>query len=258
MKIRTLIVAGFCALGVVAVPARAIDHSNLDENRPLDIEDAYPIDEGELALEGGLGYRDRRRRDEQGFLPIELLYGAWANTHVTFGTTFFTDPRTVDGERKSGDLRLGVLHNFNQETLWMPAFGAKIEANVPTGVGSRGVDWEIKGIVTRTVGSVGLHLNAGISLLDGNPPANRDETYKIVLGGSWAPGAPHDTRTLLLANVFTEQDDRRGVDNVFGAGFGARYQLNPRVVLDAGITSELSGPADRDPFTVNVGTSYGF
>jgi hypothetical protein len=34
--------------------ASALDHDNLDPNRPIQMEDAYAIPKGEIGLEGGL------------------------------------------------------------------------------------------------------------------------------------------------------------------------------------------------------------
>ena len=96
-------------------PTSAIDHSNLDEDRPLRIEDPYPIATGELAIEFGAGLHVQRRGQTQGMFPIELLYGAVPNLQLSLGTTAFTDPQKVDEPTKSGDLRVSALYNINQE-----------------------------------------------------------------------------------------------------------------------------------------------
>ena len=38
----------------------ALDHDNLDPNRPIQMEDAYPIPKGEIGLESGVRLNDRR------------------------------------------------------------------------------------------------------------------------------------------------------------------------------------------------------
>ena len=62
----------------VAASACAIDHKNLDEGRPLRLDDAYAISTGEIAIEAGAGFRLVRRGADQGVFPVELLYGAAA------------------------------------------------------------------------------------------------------------------------------------------------------------------------------------
>src|SRR5688572_3188739 len=113
MKIMTALMLA----GLLLVPAttRAIDHGNLDEGRPLRLEDAYALTTGEIALETGAGFALLRRGPDRGFFPIEVLYGALPNFQVSVGTTLSTDPHDIDEPVKSGDLRLSGLYNFNQE-----------------------------------------------------------------------------------------------------------------------------------------------
>jgi hypothetical protein len=56
--------------------AYAIDHKNLDERRPTRLDDAYAISTGEIAVEAGAGFRLPRHGADQGFFPVEVLYGA--------------------------------------------------------------------------------------------------------------------------------------------------------------------------------------
>jgi hypothetical protein len=76
--------------------------------------------------------------------------------------------------------------------------------------------------------------------------------------GVTALGAPRYSRTTLVSELFTEHGDRRGGSNVFGAEAGFRHQLTQRIVVDAGIGSELAGPADRSSLFVTTGVSVGF
>jgi hypothetical protein len=242
----------------VAPAASAIDHKNLDEGRPLRLDDAYSIATGELAVEAGAGFALERRGPARGVLPVEALYGALPNLQLGLGTTLLTDPHEVHEQTKSGDLRVSGLYNFNQETLTLPAFGLKLELNLPTGVDSAGVDVEVKGIVTRSIQRLSLHLNAGYTFLSGTTNDERDGRYEVTLGASYPVGAPQYTRTTLVGDLFTEQGDRRGGSNVFGAEVGFRHQLTQRLVVDAGIGSELAGPADRSSLFVTTGVSVGF
>lgn len=245
-------------LMAIAPAVDAIDHKNLDEGRPLRLDDAYAIASGELAVEVGAGFALERRGPDRGVFPLEVLYGALPNLQLGLGTTLLTDPHEVHEQTKSGDLRVSGLYNFNQETLTLPAFGLKVELNLPTGVDSAGVDVEVKGIVTRSIDRLSLHLNAGYAFVSGTTGEERDGRYEVTLGASYPVGAPQYTRTTLVGDLFTEQGDRRGGSNVFGAEVGFRHQLTQRVVVDAGIGSELAGPADRSSLFVTTGVSVGF
>jgi Putative MetA-pathway of phenol degradation len=254
---RTLAVLGFW-VAVTSGAAYAIDHKNLDEGRPLRLDDAYAISTGEVETEAGAVVRVPRRGAARGAFPIEILYGALPNFQVGIGTTLATDPRTVDEPGKSGDLELSALYNFNQETLTLPAFGVKLEVNLPTGVESKGVEVQVKGIVTKSVGRLSFHLNAGYEFLTDAEPGERDGRYELVLGASYPLGSPHYTRATLIADVFTEQGIHRKEANVVGAEIGVRYQLTSRLVWDIGLGTEFAGPRDRSQFFFTTGLSFGF
>ena len=248
----------FGITAVLAFNLFAIDHSNLDENRPLKMEDPYTIAHGEWALELGSGYSFERQSSDRAIFPIEILYGAIPNLQLGLGSTLSTEPRTIEGQTRSGDLQWSALYNFNQETLSMPAFGLKTEFNFPTGVQSSGIDTELKGLITKTFGRLGVHLNAGYHFLSGTELNGRDGNYEIVLGASYPIGAPKYTRTVLLWDLFTEQSEQRGESNIYGTEVGFRHQLSHRTVLDFGVGSEFAGPAHRVQFYVTAGISLAF
>ncbi len=255
-RLTFLLLVGFLAGGLGE--AYAIDHKNLDENRPLRLEDAYPIATGEWALEAGAGFTLQRRSPNRGVFPLEILYGVIPNLQLGFGTSLSTDPHEMDGPTKSGDLQLSGLYNFNQETLKLPAFGVKLTVNLPTGVDSFGVDVEIKGLATKSFDRLSIHLNAAYEFLTGTERGDRDGRYELVFGASYPIGAPQYTRTTLIGDVFTEQGTRRGESNVIGVEAGFRHQLTPRIVLDAGVGTEFAGPSDRSKFFFTTGFSFGF
>lgn len=254
---RKLILTSLVLIALASM-THAIDHKNLDENRPLRLEDAYPIAQGEWALETGAGYSIERRGRDRAFFPLEILYGAFPNFHASLGTTLFTNPRDLDEPEKSGDLRLGGLYNFNQETRSLPAFGLKGSLNSPTGVRSSGVDFELKGLVTKSFNRLSLHFNPAYEFIGGGGQEDRDGRYSFTLGTSYPIGAPKYTRTTLVGDFFTEQSARRGESNVWGAEVGFRHQMTQRLVLDLGVGSEFAGPAKRSPFFLKTGISLAF
>ena len=255
---KTIIALALALVVSTPVVVFAIDHGNLDEGRPLRLEDAYAISTGEIALETGAGFSLLRRGPNRGFFPIELLYGAFPNFQLSIGTTLSTDPHEIDDAVKSGDLRLSALYNFNQETIVMPAFGAKLEVNFPTGIDATGVALELKGLVTKSIERLSFHFNAGYQVLTDARREERDGRYELTLGASYPIGAPHYTRATIIADVFTEQSTRQGEDNTVGAELGFRYQITRTIVWDAGVGTDFYGPADRSRFRFTTGVSFAF
>ncbi|HZO42715.1 MAG TPA: transporter [Methylomirabilota bacterium] len=256
---RTAIMA--VGLGFVAVTggmAEAIDHKNLDEGRPVRLEDAYPIGHQEIAIEGGAGFALVNRGPNQGFFPIEVLYGALPNLQVGLSSTLFTNPSAIDDRPKSGDLRASGLYNFNQETLTLPAFAGKLSVTAPTGVDGHGWGIELKAIVTKSIDRLSFHFNGGYEFLTGSTRAERDGRYEFALGASYPVGAPTFTRATVVTDVFAEQPVIRGESTVVGIEGGLRYLLTPSIIWDVGVGTEFAGPAKRSVFFATTGFSFGF
>ena len=139
-----------------------------------------------------------------------------------------------------------------------PALAIKLGVNAPTGVGARGVAIEVKGIVTKSIERLSLHLNAGYEFLTSAHDGERNSRYKLALGASYPVGAPQFTRATLIGDVFAEQSTRRGEPTTVGTEVGVRYQLTPRLVWDVGLGTEFTGPSHRSPFFFATGLSFGF
>jgi hypothetical protein len=258
MRRRVFFVCCLALLLGLPATASAIDHDNLDEGRPLRVEDAYPIPAGEWALETGAGLSDQRKSRSRGFFPLDVLYGLAPNLQVSLGTALFTDPKRVEEQTKSGDLQLSGLYNFNQETLNLLALGLRLTLNLPTGTKSSGVDFRIKGLVTKSIGRLSVHFNPAYEVFSGTKPLERDGRYDLALGVSYPAGAPKHTLTTILGDLFTEQAPRRGDPQIAGAEIGIRHQWTPWTVLDAGVGTEFAGPVNRASVFFTAGFSIGF
>ncbi len=254
---RTVLVVAVAA--VLFPPAvSALDHDNLDPNRPIQMEDAYAIPKGEIGVESGVRWNDRKEgRTGVTFQP-QLIYGAFRNTQIEIQGDLFTDPHSLVGADKSGDLHLGVLYNFNTETLILPAFAMRVEADLPTGVRSKGIDAQVTGIMTRSFGRLRVHLNAGYTALGAPQGQERSGTYRVIAAASYPIGYPYRFRETLIVDVYSRQSDLVGQTNHTGVEVGLRHQLSSRIVLDGGLGTEFAGPSDRSVFMGTVGLSIGF
>lgn len=228
-----------CAAVLTGASAAALDHDNLDPNRPIGMEDAYPVPKGEIGLEGGVRFNDRRTgRTSVTFQP-QIIYGAFDNTQIEIQGDLFTDPRSIVGANKSGDLHLGVLYNFNTETIMLPALALRVEADLPTGVNSKGVDTQVTGILTRSFGHLRAHLNAGYTVIGSPQGQERPGAYRAVAAVSYPLGYPNSFRDTLIVSIYTRQSDLQGLRNHTGVEVGIRHQLTSRMVLDGGIGTEF-------------------
>ena len=239
-------------------PALALDHDNLDPNRPIGMEDAYAVPKGEIGMEGGVRFNDRRQgRTSVTFQP-QIIYGAFDNAQIEIQGDLFTDPESLVGANKSGDLHLGLLYNFNTETLTLPAMALRVEADLPAGVNSKGVDTQLTGILTRSFGRLRAHLNAGYTILGSPQGQERPGAYRVVAAVSYPLGYPTSFRDTVIASLYSRQSDLHGQRNHTGVEIGIRHQLTSRVVVDGGLGTEFLGPSDRAALLGTVGVSVGF
>jgi hypothetical protein len=223
------------------------------------VEDAYPIAKGEIALESGIGFQGRRNAVSRlGFHP-QVLYGAFYNTQLEIGADVITDlDSSKEGNETFENLALGVLYNFNTETLRLPALAVKLELEYPSGDTPGGVNATLGGLLTRSFGRLRTHLNAEYTLVISNRREERDGFYGFTIGLSYPRGYPIRFRETLIADVFTHQSEVSGEDNSTGIEIGIRHQFSPRFVLDGGVGTELTGPPDRSVVFGTLGLSLGF
>ena len=254
---RTILVV-LIVFALLEGSALALDHDNLDPNRPIQMEDAYAVAEGEIGLESGVRVNDRREGKTRVTYQPQIIYGAFANAQIEIQGDIYTDPHTLVGANKSGDLHLGLLYNFNQETLDLPALAMRVGVELPTGLNSKGVDTQVTGILTRSYGRARVHLNAGYTFAGTPQGQERSGAYRAVAAVSYPLGYPDRFQDTLIVDVYTKQSDLIGQRNNTGIEIGLRHQLTSRIVLDGGVGTEFYGPSDRSALTGTIGLSVGF
>lgn len=249
--------------GLIGLPAASArgqtDYYNTDTGRPLQIEDAYPVERRAFEIQAAPLRIERSRTGvyHWGIEP-ELAYGILPRTQLELAVPFaFID--AGGGERSSGlsGLHLSVLHNFNVETS-IPALA--VSAGVLLPVGSLGPDeayTSVKGILTRTFTWARFHLNGEYTF--GSRLAAGDESAGAAEVSSWLGGIAVD-RTfplkslLVTGEVYAREPIHTNEGIEWNTGVGFRYQLDPRFNIDGGIGRRLTG--DDGGWYVTFGTAY--
>jgi hypothetical protein len=259
--IATAFVLGF------VLPAHAVDHDNLDSSRPLRVEDAESIAYGERAFEYGLAptWPNRARRGGLGLgLSGEFLWGFALNSHlsVDFDPYIGARSQASDTRLNGGNVGVGVLHNFNRETLQTPAFAVRGDVFLPTGRGERGLNFRVRGIWSRTVKQYSrVHGNLEANFATNPNNGQRTVRPAATIGISRPLGYPTRFDRTVLAECGTRasNENRRGF--VFYTGAGVRQQVTPRSVIDIGVTSDWAATdknASRDNMRLVAGYSTQF
>jgi hypothetical protein len=241
--------------GIVGSLEAQIDYRNLDDERPLFSEDAYPIER--YAFELLVPYRYEAEADGERVHAsvLELGYGIADNTQLGVHAPLAVLDAADGTEVGLAGIQPFVLYNFNTEGPWLPALSLRGDVSFPVGsLGGDGTRFTVRAIATRGWGRTRLHLNAlrsfgpedGLSVAE---PARR-----------WSYSAAVDRtvlrHSLLVAAEVVTSRAIRGAPVEVNAGVGVRWQWTPTIVLDFGLTRRLreTGP----DLGLTIGASHAF
>ena len=250
------------ALPLLALPlsARAADHTNLDENLPVRLEDAYAIPYDSIEAQGYFSYarnrlgragRGTRGSDAFTFSP-QVEVGAYRNFQFSLAAPYRLGNAS---ETKQGDVVGQGLYNFNSEGVTVPALSLGLGVDQPYGYQSGGTESSVKFVATKSIGSFGtdyvprrLDLNAiwyhnydPLTLAD-----TRERRDRYLVGLAYSQPVSNDA--VLVGDVYREQlRERRQAQDI--AQVGVRYQLDPQTVLSGSVGT---GFADHSPAFVGL------
>ena len=209
------------------------DFRSADLDRPIRVEDAFPLKFREFEYE--FGSRGTIAENGSGLLGIaELKAGLFRNTQVGLEVEGGFESPAAGTDSGLEKFAFHVLYNMARETRTSPALAVRIDAFTP-GVGSiRHETWQtgIKGIATRSLGRTRLHANGGYMVAGA---ADGGDYWRLGLGVDYPMGL---FSRALLADLYTEVPTTDGRSRVW-AELGARIQISNWRVVDVGLATRL-------------------
>jgi hypothetical protein len=240
-----------------ADPAAAqIDYRNLDDERPVVTEDAYPIERYAFELTTPYRYESEAGGSELHVVVPEVAYGLFPNAEFGVEAPFAAVDRGPETDWGLAGLKAFGFYNFNTESAVLPGLSLRGDVRFPVGtLAGEHTRVTLKGIATRTWGRTRFHLNLARSFGAEDEPAAAEPADR------WAYSLAGD-RTLfrhsvLLIGEVAASEAIRGAPTEVNASLGARYQWTPTLVLDAGITRRLRDDLGPD-FAFTLGLSHAF
>lgn len=244
------------AAGPTALAAQ-IDYRNLDDDRPLRMEDAYPVERYAFEFLAPYAFERERGGATIHSWVFELEYGILRNAQIGLKAPLATVRAGGSTTTGLSGLRAFALYNFNTEGPLLPAIALRADAVFPLGsLGGDETRFAIKGILTRSWGRSRLHLNGGLLVAGGDAPGAAVEALE-----DWWYGAALDRTlfrqsVLLIGEVYALREASAAPVEV-NASLGLRWQWRPTTVLDVGISRGLRSGLGPD-YAVTVGISSAF
>lgn len=249
------IATGLCGSFITPLSAQ-IDYRNLDDDRPVVTEDAYPVER--YAFELLAPYRFEAESDGAQLhttMP-EAAYGLARNAQIGLKLPLAVVDEDTGTDQGLAGLRLFGLYNFNTESRWLPALSFRADASFPVGsLAGEGSRFALKAIATRSWGRMRAHLNASLGF-------GSEDALSVVeplsrWGASLAVDRTFFRPSLLLIGEIATSQSVRGAPTAVNASLGGRWQWTPTLVLDAGFTRRLRPDIGPD-FAFTLGLSHAF
>jgi hypothetical protein len=247
--------AGLCTSFLA--PARAqIDYRNLDDDRPVVTEDAYPVER--YAFELLVPYRYEAEADGARLHTTvpEAAYGLARNAQVGVKLPLAAVDESTGTDWGLAGVRVFGLYNFNTETRRLPALSLRADASFPVGsLAGDGRRFAIKAIATRSWGRMRAHLNVSRGFGSEDALAVAEPLNRW--NASLAVDRTFFRSSLLLIGEVAVSQAIQDAPTTVNASFGGRWQWTPTLVLDAGVTRRLRSDTGPD-IALTIGLSHAF
>jgi hypothetical protein len=250
--------AFLCAVLVTLLAAPSLaqtDYYHLDKNRPTRIEDPFAAKQYSWELKVSPLTLTGLPDGTTAYTPqVELKYGLLPGFDIEAGVSLPLAPLGAGFATGNVELDVSALLNLTVETRFLPALGVRASMHAVPAADDP-LSFELKGMATRTLLTyVRLPLNGAAWLGEG-----RHEDW-------WAGAAldyvlPFDALLFVVSGYVAQMNrDHFGEpadDLRWHTDFGLRYQMTPRMALDAGIGRSWTGPGG-DEWRLTLGFAHEF
>lgn len=250
--------AGLLLYFLVPSASAQIDYRNLDDERPITTEDAYPVERHAFELLVPYRYEQERDGERVHLFPLEVEYGVYDNAQLGLEVPLagLDAGPTASTDWGIAGVEAFALYNFNTESPALPALSLRGDVSLPVGsLAGDAARFSVKALATRSWGRSRFHFNAAWSF------GSEDDPGAAEVLPRWSYGLAVD-RTLFRQSVLLvgEVVAARVVQDAateVNAAVGARYQLSPTFVLDVGVARRLRNAIGPD-FAFTFGVSHAF
>jgi hypothetical protein len=246
---------------------------------PVFLRSADPEPPGELILKNIFAWETNKHTEgdeddnSEYFYEFEAEYGLVENHELIFALPFEVGDGNAEG---NGDIELGWHWRLWEEDGNLPAFAIRNYLFLGTGHESDGVDYMLKGLITKTItpGSTRLHLNPWLKVVDADDDEDDDVLYPPWIMATldddeheerdfqWgiALGMDHWLREnlLLIADYKYSSSEHEGYRDQHSAELGLDWHLDDCQTLGFATEVSLDGDSEGPCFAARISYMYSF
>lgn len=220
------------------------DHNTWLITGPIRLRGADAEEPGELEIKNIFGWSTTRSGGDDDFsYELELEYGLVENHELILSVEF---EDIGDGRQDgNGDTTLGWHWKLLPEKDLLPAFAIRNFVTFPTGTGSSGVDYELRGLFTKTLidGKMRGHFNPFLISDNGDEEDIRNFRWGALAGVDYRVS---DSLVLIGDYRYESGEEEHTRDNhALDLGFDWRIDDRQTIgfVTEIGIDGDTHGPA---------------
>ncbi|MEO0649777.1 MAG: transporter [Planctomycetota bacterium] len=240
-----------------------VQREQVTPQRPSISENTQTTAYGTFESEIGLRYDPTdeyavETRTSVGLSPKSELFAIWDVFRDLDSGQILND---VDGdgedETGTGDIIVGFKQRLLDETETLPATAIAISTSLPTGsddgeISSGEIDWFGALIADRTFGRLSLTGFYQLGILGTPDVGDVDSRHTFAIDGTWALDEKINVGAELATLIEAEIDQEPVLLTAYG-----QYELNPSMMLDAGMRIGLSEDSPDVVFLIGLTTNLG-
>lgn len=218
---------------------------------PISLRSADPEEPGELEVKNIFAWSTSRDgSDDDAEYELELEYGLCENHELILEVPVELGDGRVPG---NADITLGWHWRLMQEQDWLPAFAIRNYIRVPSGVDSSGVDYELRGLFTKTLVSSKMraHFNPFLKSVNGH---NEEDYRHFQWGGIFGVDYKFSENLLLIADYIYKngEEEHTRDQHAMELGFDWTIAKNQKI----GFATEIGLDGDSQDPSLGARISY--
>ena len=211
---------------------------------PISLRSADPEEPGEMEVKNVFEWSTSRDGSHDDYeYEIELEYGLSENHELIFEVPVELGDGRVPG---NGDITLGWHWRLLKEQDWLPAFAMRNYIRVPSGVDSSGVDYELKGLFTKTLvpDLLRAHFNPFLKSVNGH---NEEDYRHFQWGGILGVDYKLSENLLFITDYIYKNGEEEHTRDQHAMEFGVDWTIakNQKIgfATEIGLDGDSQGPS---------------